>query len=67
MAVSRLLSVNYYDKIATLRNLPFLPDLDARYVWPPPPRVCLFERNIFDSIDTAHAHTRTRHDSASTR
>jgi CBS domain-containing protein len=57
VAVSRMLSVNYYDKIATLRNLPFLPDLDARYVWPPPPRVCLFEHNIFDSIDTSHAHT----------
>lgn len=29
VAVSRMLSVNYYDKIAILRNLPFLPDLDA--------------------------------------
>lgn len=30
VATSRLFSVNYYDKISILRNLPYLPDLDAR-------------------------------------
>lgn len=31
VATSRMLSVNYYDKTSILRNLPYLPDLEARY------------------------------------